>query len=81
MSLINVLAAKLETAFGVTIDKTHENAYQRVFKVRGAIDVAAAASRGAITAVTHSGAYTAFTVDGVAYNAVPALNTITAAKA
>lgn len=75
-------AKKLGEVFGVKIDKTHENAYQRVFKFsEGQLDVDAAARGGHIQIVKEGSVFREFTLDDVRYVAVPSLKTITQEKA
>lgn len=75
-------AKKLSTVLGLNFDKTHENAYQRVFKhSEGKIDLDGAVREGHIKIVKDGSMFREFEMDDVRYVAVPNLNTITQAKA
>lgn len=81
MQLINQLADKLSQNLKVQINKTHENAYQRVFKVAGPIDFDAAAEAGLITMFKNGEVIKEFSLDEIRFVAVTSLNTITQEKA
>lgn len=75
-------AKKLSTVLGLNFDKTHENAYQRVFKhSEGQIDLEAAQREGHIRIVSDGQVFREFEMDNVRYVAVPTLKTVTQAKA
>lgn len=79
---IQQTARDLSTALGVDIDKTHENAYQRVFKTSSAVkfDITGAQQRGLITVVKDGPTFQEFTMGEHKFVAVPTLGTITSAK-
>lgn len=81
MQTINQLADKLAQNLGVAVNKTHENAYQRVFKVAGPIDFDKAEADGLITMFKNGEVIKEFSLDEIRFVAVTSLNTITQAKA
>ncbi|MNB75793.1 hypothetical protein D3C75_224500 [compost metagenome] len=81
MQVINQLAQQLSSKLNIEVNKTHENAYQRVFKHKGDIDFNQAERDGLITIFKNGEVIKEFTLDEIRFVAVTSLNTITQAKA
>lgn len=77
---IQQLAARLEQAFDIKVNKFYENEYQRVFKHTGELNLTAAEQAGLITLFKDGVVVKEFSLDDIRFAAVASLNTITQAK-